>query len=152
MKTLLTAWSFLILAFVLASLDAQAESLGEEADGFRLYPARIYPNAWEGFLVDLPAPPPTVSLEEVRLLRRHMSERRELLDNRMDASKLTVPEVLVGIVVPGGTAFLIGKAARHRQAQQAFEGVTADLRLLGKDLLAFQELARTYVTALARGR
>ncbi|MDJ0863451.1 MAG: hypothetical protein QNJ82_14585 [Gammaproteobacteria bacterium] len=69
MKTLLTAWSSVILAFELTSLGVQTESSGEGTDDYRFSPARVYPNAWVDFLVDLPAPPPTVLLEKFACLR-----------------------------------------------------------------------------------
>ncbi len=145
--------SALIALFLLtlAGLDAQAEQLGEGAGGSQLDPARFYSRTWEGYLVDLPAPPPTVLLEEVRSLRAQMIERRDVLDNRVGASKLTVPEVLVAIALPGGSAYLIGKTARRTRAQKALADVSTDLALLDEDLLAFQGLSRVYVIALAQG-
>ncbi len=140
-----------LFLLTLASLDAQAEQLGEGAGGFQLDPARIYPSTWQGYLVDLPAPPSTVLLEAVRSLRAQMIERRDVLDNRVGASKLTVPEVLVAIALPGGSAYLIGKTARRMRAQKALSDVTTDLAFLDEDLLAFQGLSRVYVIALEQG-
>jgi len=141
-----------LFLLTLASLDAQAEQLGEGAGGSQLDPARLYSQTWEGYLVDLPAPPPTVLLQELRLLRAQMIERRDVLDNRIGASKLTVPELLIAIAVPGGSAYLIGKSARRTRDQKALADVTTDLAFLDEDLLAFQGLSRVYVIALAQGR
>jgi len=140
-----------LFLFSVASLDAQAESLGEGAGGSRLDPARLYPRTWEGYLVDLPALPPTVLLQEVRLLRAQIIEQRDVLDNRIAASKLTVPELLIAIAVPGGKAYLIGKTARRMRAQRALADVTTDLAFLDEDLLAFQGISLAYVIALAQG-
>ena len=107
---------------------------------------------WEGYLVDLPAPPPTVLLAEVRALRAEMIERQDVLDNRVGASKLTVPEVLIAIAVPGGSAYLIGKTAWRFRAQKALETVATDLEFLDEDLLAFQGMSSVYVIALAQGQ
>ncbi len=140
-----------LFLLTLASVDAQAEPLGEGAGGPRVDPARIYPSTWQGYLVDLPAPPPTVLLEEVRSLRAQMIERRDVLANRVGASKLTVPEMLVAIALPGGSAYLIGKTARRTRAQKALTDVTTDLAFLDEDLLTFQGLSRVYVIALSQG-
>lgn len=141
-----------LFLLTLAGFQVQAEPLGEPADGLRLDVARTYHATWQGYLVDLPAPPPTVLLEEVRALRTEMIERRDVLDNRVGASKLTVPEVLIAIAVPGGSAYLIGKTAWRMRAQKALESAATDLDYLDEDLLAFQGISRVYVIALAQGQ
>ena len=141
-----------LILLTLASLNVRAEPLGEGAGGSQLDPAGSRFRTWEGFLVDLPAPPPTVLLEEVRSLREEMIERRDVLDNRIGTSKLSVPEVLIAIAVPGGSAYLIGKVAWHLQTKKALEGVTTDLAFLDEDLLAYQGMSRVYVIALAQGQ
>ena len=81
-----------------------------------------------------------------------MNERRDVLDNRIGATKLTVPEVLIAIAVPGGSAYLIGKTAWRVRAQKALENATIDLAYLDEDLLAFQGMSSVYVIALAQGQ
>ena len=45
------------LLLMLAGYQAQAETQGKPADGFQPDHVGIYPRLWQGFLVDLPAPP-----------------------------------------------------------------------------------------------
>ena len=81
-----------------------------------------------------------------------MIARRDVLDNRIGASKLTVPELLIAIAVPGGSAYLTGKTARRTRNQKALADVTTDLAFLDEDLLELQGLSRVYVIAQAQGR
>ena len=140
-----------LFLLTLTGFQAHAQVPREAADGLPPDTARAYPATWQGYLVDLPAPPPTVLLEEVRALRAEMIERRDVLDNRVGASKLTVPEVLIAIAVPGGLAYLIGKTTWRLRAQKALETASTDLEYLDEDLLAFQGMSSVYVIALAQG-
>ena len=79
-------------------------------------------------------------------------EHRDRLDYRVGASKLTVPEVLVAIAVPGGSAYLIGKTAWRLRAKHALESTSVDLAYLDEDLVAFLGMSRVYVIALAQGQ
>ena len=141
-----------LLLSMLAGLHAHAEPQGEPLEALRLDVARGFPPTWQGYLVDLPVLPPTVLAAEVRALRTEMLERRDVLDNRVGASRLTVPEVLIAIAVPGGSAYLIGKTAWRLRAQKALESATTDLEYLDEDLLAFQGMSSVYVIALAQGQ
>ena len=141
-----------LILVMLTGFHAHAESLGEPADVLQANLAPSYPLTWRGYLVDLPAPPPPVLLVEIRAVRTEMIERRDVLDNRIGASKLTVPEVLIAIAVPGGSAYLIGKTAWRFRAQRAFETASTDLEYLDEDLLAFQGMSSVYVIALAQGQ
>ena len=141
-----------LLLSMLAGWYAHAEPLGEPVEALQTDAAGSTPHIWQGYLVDLPAPPPTVLVAEIRALRTEMIERRDILDNRVGASKLTVPEVLIAIAVPGGSAYLIGKTAWRLRAQKTLESATTDLEYLDEDLLAFQGMSSVYVIALAQGQ
>ncbi len=141
-----------LFLLTLTSFPSAAEPASVSAAGFPPGIVERSPLLWDGYLVDLPRPPPTVLLAEVRLLRTELMEHRDVLDYRVGASKLTVPEVLVAIAVPGGSAYLIGKTAWRLRAKKALENASVDLDYLDEDFLAFQGMSRVYVIALAQGQ
>ena len=141
-----------VLALAFFSASAQAESANADANSPGADRVKVYNQFFDDYLVDLPLPPPPVLLDDVRSLRVALLNRRDRLESRLKLSRLRVVDVLVAIVVPGGSAYLVGKGLWYTQTKADIAQVTTDLEQADEDLLAFQGLSNVYVIALARGQ
>ncbi len=141
-----------LLALALISAHAQAESLGEGTSSPDAIAVKVYTQIFDDYLVDLPSPPPPALLDDARSVKAALLKKQDKLESNLKLSRLRVPEVLIAIVVPGGSAYLVGKTLWYSQTKQDLAQLTKDLEQVDEDLLAFQGLSNIYVIALAQGQ
>jgi hypothetical protein len=101
-------------------------------------PARVAETATAQLAFQLPAIDHQTLVEQVRILRSGLIQRKQELLQMVADKKLDRGDALITVIMPGGLLYAGYKQARYEQAKNELARVSADIEEYSSDILAMQ--------------
>lgn len=100
------------------------------------------------FIIQLPDVDRETLVEQVRVLRSQLIERKQALLQIVADRKLNSNDAIITAILPGGLLYASYKKVRYEQAKNELDRVGADIEAFSGDLLAMQSGLAPVVVAL----
>jgi len=97
--------------------------------------------------IQLPDVDRAVLIEQVRLLRSQLIQRKQALAQVVADTKMGRSDAIITVIMPGGLLYAGYKKIRHQQAKNELARVSADIEEYSGDLLAIQSRSVAVVVA-----